>query len=80
MLPFCGAAVKIDSSGHHHDGAHKSGSCLDHRQTLIEVHSCTCVTKEWTFGRDLTALSTKKGASHAVVAVVLGAKAQMFEG
>ena len=74
--------MKMDSDGYHHDGAHKSGSCLDRRRTLIEVRLCTCVEKVWTFDYYLTALSAKKGVSRAVVVVVvvLGAKAQMCEG
>lgn len=79
MLPFCGAVVKMVSDGHHQYGAQKSGSCLDRRGTLIEVRLCTCV-KVWRFDYYLTALSTKNGASHAVVMMVLGVKAQMCEG
>jgi hypothetical protein len=76
---MCGAVVKLDSDGHHHDGAQKSGSCLDRRGALIEVRLCTCV-KVWRFDYYLTALSTKNGASRAVVIVVLGVKARMCEG
>jgi hypothetical protein len=79
MLPFCGAVEKMDSDGHHHDGTQKSGSCLDRRGTLIEVRLCTCV-KVWSFDYYLTFLSTKNGASRAVVMVALGVKAQMCEG
>jgi len=71
--------VKMNSDDHHHDGAQKSGSCLDRRRTLIEVRLCTCV-KVWRFDYYLTALSTKKGASREVLRVVLGVKARMCEG
>jgi hypothetical protein len=77
MLPFWGVVEKMVSDSHHHDGARKSGSCLDRRETLIEVHLCTCV-KVWRFDCYLTALSAKDGASRAAV-VVLGVKAQMYE-
>jgi len=79
MLLFCGAVERMVSDGHHHDGTQKSGSCLDRRVTLIEVRLCTCV-KVWRVDYYLTALSTKNGASRAVVMVVLGVKAQMCEG
>jgi hypothetical protein len=78
MLPFCGAVEKMVSDGHHHDGAQKSGSCLDRKGTLIEERLCTCV-KVWRFDYYLTSLSTKNGASRAVVMVLLGVKAQMCE-
>jgi hypothetical protein len=71
--------MKMDSDAHHHDGAQKSGSCLDRRGTLIEVRLCTCV-KVWRFDYYLTALLTKNDASRAAVMVVLGVKAQMCEG
>lgn len=70
--------MKMDSDGHHHGGAQKSGSCHDRRGALIEVRLCTCVI--WRFDYCLTALSTKNGASRAVVTVVLGVKARMYEG
>jgi hypothetical protein len=76
MSPFYGAVVKMDSVGHHHDGAQRSGSYLDRRGTLIEVRLCTCVTV-WRFYYYLTALSTKNGASRAMVLPVLGVKARM---
>ena len=79
MLPFYGAVAKMDSDGHHHDGAQKSGYCLDRRGTLIEVRLCTCA-KVWKFDYYLAALSTRDGASRAVVMMVLGVKAQMCEG
>lgn len=79
MLPFCGAVVKMVSDGHHHDGAQKSGSCLDRTGTLIEVRLCTWV-KVWRFDCYLTPLSTKNSASRAVVMMILGVKAQMCEG
>lgn len=80
MLPFCEAVVKMDSDSHHHDGAQKSGSCLDRRGTLTEVRLCTCVKKVWSFDYYLTALLTKNGASRAVVMVVLGVNAHLCEG
>ena len=79
MLPFCGAVEKMDLDGHHHDDNQKSGSCLDRRGTLIEARLCTRV-KVWRLDYYPTVLSTKNGASRAVVMVALGVKAQMCEG